>query len=616
MGTKSVPVRTYPDSLSDNAFTTSEVMSNGSIDCILATTTDDHYILFQMPIAIFFRFGFRNFFRRKTSSRKLSSEARETEIATRVSYNINSLESNMGLGGRKKRGPFLAIILVALAAILFNTKSWDDSFLRGLAQSYRERVLLIRGKDQSISESATNVSSTAPLDGIVILVTGSTTGIGRSLARWTFREGATVVAMGRSKSKLAKLREELVETEREDLRFFPIVADMADLASVSTSVDVIGRTLSSAMIRQIDIVVCNAGMWHSAKASSSNISSKQGYELTFGVNYLSHFLLTEKLMHTKIAYGDPDRDETNETDDQYILSLKTSRVVQVSSSFHMGVDGTALSVVANDEINTSNNEKMSHSPLASRTPNAGNIERQGFVLRFLMTSFLNQRQYANSKLAQLLHARMLNRQFFNLENEGNNSINRVYVPFVSACPGWVGTKIMRSKIEQESWRERLFYIMTYDVDGYGLSSILKAMFDPLLLDLINDDDDKINSHKKFDSPIEDLDYYPNQGGLLIWLSYVGDRAVFFLQSILTNLLGTHYVNEIIKYSRDILATIGCLGVMATQSLFKTSDISAGNNPNDNISVKLFKSKSSTASYNRMLQSELYGWSANAIADYL
>ena len=565
-----------------------------------------------MTSHISFHMRIPNFFLASSCLLELSSEVREIEIPTRVPKNIYSVESNMGLGGRNKRGHFLAILLVALTAILFNTKSWDDSFPRGLAQSYRERVLLIRGEDQ-ISKSATNISSTAPLDGIVILVTGSTTGIGRSLARWTFREGATVVAMGRSESKLEKLREELVGTEREDSRFFPIVADMADLASVSTSVDVIGRTLSSAMIRQIDIVVCNAGMWHSAEASSSRISSKQGYELTFGVNYLSHFLLTEKLMHTKIA---GDRDETNETDNQYILSPKTSRVVQVSSSFHMGVDGTALSVVANDEINTSNNEKMSHSPLASRTPNAGSIEREGFVLRFLVTSFLNQRQYANSKLAQLLHARMLNRKFFNLENQGSNSINRVYVLFVSACPGWVGTKIMRSKIEQESWRERLFYAMTYDVDGYGLSSILKAMFDPLLLDLINDDDGKINSYKKYDSPIKDLDYYPNQGGLLIWLSYVGDRAVFFLQSILTNILGTHYVNEIIKYSRDIMATIGCLVVMATQSLFKTSDITVGNNPNGNISPKLFISKSSTASYNRMLQSELYEWSANAIADYL
>ncbi len=550
------------------------------------------------------------------------------------------IQSGMSKGPSNGRGAFLAILAVALVSILFATETslnagnkWDDSVLRHLARSYRERVVLLRNETMASKSGTSNESLTAPLEGIVILVTGSTSGIGRSLARWAFLEGATVVAMGRSEQKLESLQDDLLEEERgqkdgkevdfrKGSRFFPIVADMSDLASVSTSVDVIRSTLSSAKIQQIDIVVCNAGMWHSEDASSSKISSKQGHELTFGVNYLSHFLLTEKLMHTRVLTGgNQDGDGTNyQVDAQFILSPKTSRVVQVSSSFHMGVDGTALSVVPNDNFNTSDNWKLSHSPLASRTPNATRIQDQGIILQFLTTSFLNQRQYANSKLAQLLQARILNRKFFSfLGNRRDHFQDRVYVPFVSACPGWVGTKIMRSKIEKESWRERLFYFMTYDSDGYGISSILKAMFDPLVLDVVNDiddDDNNGNSNEKHESHIENSDYYPNQGGLLIWSSYVGDRALVLIQSILTTILGSHYMNDIVRYSRDILATAGCIGVMALQPLFKTSDITPTIHPTDKDSRQLLTSKSSTASYNRTLQSELYEWSTEAIADYL
>lgn len=568
-------------------------------------------------------------------------------------------------------------ITAILSTVKTGTKTWDDSVLRDLARSYRQRVFLHQ-EEKLITINATtntgeNATFPAPVDGIVILVTGSTSGIGRSLVRWAFKEGATILAMGRSKAKLEKLRDELlVESEPglEDAqefrlsersssiesneskfidvesgdkesslvrRFFPIVADMSDLTSVSTAVDVIRSTLSPTMIRRIDIIVCNAGMWASSYAAASTISTGQGHDLTFGVNYLSHFLLTEKLMRTRIVGGGTDRDETIDDEDQYLLSSMTSRVVQVSSTFNTGVDGTALSVVAKVKCNASNYDEdakkrkiekddnveaithISYSPRASRVPDACTSSEEGSILHFLHFLFRNQRSYANSKLAQLLHARISNRKYFSyLGNKGNNfhlgsaSKNRVYVPFVSACPGWVGTHILRSKIEYDSWRNILFLAFAYDVDGYGLSSILKAMFDPLLLDLTNENIEDA----KLVSSIENVDYYPNSCGFLAWLIYASDRTLVLLESMSTNFLGTNYITDIVKYTRDIVSTLGCGLTLGIQHIFTTSDITLSNRHIREVSQKLFRHKSSTASYNRTLQHDLYEWSLEAVADYL
>jgi FlaA1/EpsC-like NDP-sugar epimerase len=109
-------------------------------------------------------------------------------------------------------------ITAILSTVKTGTKTWDDSVLRDLARSYRQRVFLHQ-EEKLITINATtntgeNATFPAPVDGIVILVTGSTSGIGRSLVRWAFKEGATILAMGRSKAKLEKLRDELlVESE-------------------------------------------------------------------------------------------------------------------------------------------------------------------------------------------------------------------------------------------------------------------------------------------------------------------------------------------------------------------------------------------------------------------
>ena len=194
--------------------------------------------------------------------------------------------------------------------------------------------------------------------------------------------------------------------------------------------------------------------------------------------------------------------------------------------------------------------------------------------------------------------------------------HRVRVPFVSACPGWVGTHILRSKIEHESWRERLFYAFAYDVDGYGLSSILKAMFVPLLD--VHVHFENYNNNQNYDY-YENEDYFPNIGGFLAWSGYAADRVLVVIESTSTALLGTNNNNTnntgIVKYIRYVLCAVCIPIVLGLQRFFTTTDvINHGQNPNTIPSF--FTYKSSMASYDRTLQRDLYEWSLEAIVDFL
>ena len=73
--------------------------------------------------------------------------------------------------------------------------------------------------------------------------------------------------------------------------------------------------------------------------------------------------------------------------------------------------------------------------------------------------------YANSKLAQILHSRALQRR------HGNP---KTCVRFVSVCPGWVATNIAGNEWSPPYWFMQLF---GFPVTGWGISSVLQAMLD-------------------------------------------------------------------------------------------------------------------------------------------
>lgn len=118
----------------------------------------------------------------------------------------------------------------------------------------------------------------------VVLVTGSTDGIGRAAARALAAAGAKVILHGRSKAKvdaaLAKLTEELPGAELEGVSF-----DLGSLAAVRKGAEQI-----LARVPELHVLVNNAGIYADERTLTDD-----GIELTFAVNHVGPFLLTELL---------------------------------------------------------------------------------------------------------------------------------------------------------------------------------------------------------------------------------------------------------------------------------------------------------------------------------
>jgi len=112
----------------------------------------------------------------------------------------------------------------------------------------------------------------------IVVMTGATSGLGLHAVRLIAAQRGTRVIIGARGSRRSVPR--WVEV---------IPLDLASLVSVRAFVDVLTRQLGD---MRIDMLILNAGM------QSSNISrhSAEGYELTFAVNHLAHYLLARLLM--------------------------------------------------------------------------------------------------------------------------------------------------------------------------------------------------------------------------------------------------------------------------------------------------------------------------------
>jgi len=128
------------------------------------------------------------------------------------------------------------------------------------------------------------------VDESVIMVTGATDGLGRRVARDLAAEGATVLLHGRRRERAeAAVREIGEETGTDGLSYY--LADLSSLEDV--------RRLAEEVIsghERLDVLINNAGIGSGPSDGSNRRESKDGFELTFAVNYLSHFLLTNLLL--------------------------------------------------------------------------------------------------------------------------------------------------------------------------------------------------------------------------------------------------------------------------------------------------------------------------------
>lgn len=124
----------------------------------------------------------------------------------------------------------------------------------------------------------------------VILVTGSTDGIGKITAWELARMGAMVLVHGRSHEKCElTVREIRQDTRTEKLRYY--VGDLSSLSAVRRLAEEITSDHPS-----LHVMINNAGVGPGKTSRRNRPLSKDGHELCFAVNYLAPFLMTHLLI--------------------------------------------------------------------------------------------------------------------------------------------------------------------------------------------------------------------------------------------------------------------------------------------------------------------------------
>lgn len=170
------------------------------------------------------------------------------------------------------------------------------------------------------------------LEGKTVLVTGSTSGIGKETALSLGRLGAHVLVHGRDESRgraVVNTLEETVETKAE-----LYIADFSDLDAVEQ----LGEEVASD-VEQLDILINNAGGYFREQKSTDD-----GIEYTFVVNHLAPYVLTATLL-PRLRNGE-----------------RISRIVNVASSAHNAGTMDLTAVTENPQANW---ESYSRSKLAN-----------------------------------------------------------------------------------------------------------------------------------------------------------------------------------------------------------------------------------------------------------
>ena len=170
-------------------------------------------------------------------------------------------------------------------------------------------LLLLKTRREEVDGPPPPMTS---LEGRVIFITGSNTGIGKETARQLYQRGATVVFGCRSRARATAAMEDIDPAYREGQtpRMIFVELDLAKLSSVRHAAE---EFLSLKL--PLHVLILNAGLMRSRREVTED-----GLELTLAANVVGHFLLTTLLL--------PKLRETARADE------RSTRVVTVSSSLY------------------------------------------------------------------------------------------------------------------------------------------------------------------------------------------------------------------------------------------------------------------------------------------
>ena len=143
------------------------------------------------------------------------------------------------------------------------------------------------------------------MKGKTVLVTGATNGIGLVTARELARMGAQVTIVSRNAEKCAQVAEVINTVTGNPVEF--IAADLSTLAGIKhTAADFKQRHT------RLHVLVNNAGGFFNKR-----IVTPDGFEMSFALNHLNYFLLTNLLFDV-------------------LKASAPARIVNVASGIHMG----------------------------------------------------------------------------------------------------------------------------------------------------------------------------------------------------------------------------------------------------------------------------------------
>jgi NAD(P)-dependent dehydrogenase (short-subunit alcohol dehydrogenase family) len=128
---------------------------------------------------------------------------------------------------------------------------------------------------------------TIDMKGKTALVTGSTSGLGETVARRLGAMGATVIVHGLNEQRGATIAAEISKAGPGKAIYYS-----GDLASLEQVRALAKRVRSNHP--QLHLLINNAGI--GGASNEARRESADGHELVFAVNYLSHFLLTRELL--------------------------------------------------------------------------------------------------------------------------------------------------------------------------------------------------------------------------------------------------------------------------------------------------------------------------------
>jgi len=137
-----------------------------------------------------------------------------------------------------------------------------------------------------------------------VLITGATDGIGKQTAIDAAKLGANIIVHGRNQNRIDDIVKQ-VSAINEGISVFGVKADFENLGEVANMAKIINESYS-----KIDIIFNNA-----AEFVHNKTITDDGFERTFQVNYLAHFLLTKKLL-------------------PIIKDVEASKILNVSSMIH------------------------------------------------------------------------------------------------------------------------------------------------------------------------------------------------------------------------------------------------------------------------------------------